>query len=320
MMVLRDAPALTAAQDSSRGSPSPSCRAHGTEPRAADILSLNPLPAPWMTTSTPFLRVPELTAFFDEPARRYIVRRSFAYWQVERRIFGIIVWGRPDEADVDEICAAHEVGANPLFRGHTSLVDLRALEAVDLLAFGKLLAYLKRRRDAWSPMVSRQAVLHRGGFAHATIAGMFQFLRPGHPVVFFDDPRDAYAALGADDVRADVEELRQTLLGTPDIVRRVRTAFDGLPIGANVALVARSLGMSARSLQRRLGAAGSSLRAERQQHIVRVAERLLEDTELDLEAIAAQVGASSSSHLVVLFRQHRGTTPGAIREARKKTG
>jgi AraC-like DNA-binding protein len=113
--------------------------------------------------------------------------------------------------------------------------------------------------------------------------------------VFFDDPEAAYDVVGATDVRVDVEELRETLLGMPDIVRRVRTAFEVLPSDAGVAEVARALGMSVRSLQRRLSAAGRSL------------------------AIAAHVGASSASHLVTLFHQHRGTTPGAIREARKKT-
>ncbi len=272
-----------------------------------------------MTTTSSFQRVTELIAFFGEPARRYVVRRSFAYWQAERRVFGIILWGKPDEVDVDAICAAHEVGADPLFRGHTSLVDLRALESVDLLAFGRLLAYLKKRRDAWSPMVSRQAVVHGGGFAHATVAGMFQFLRPGHPVVYFDDPVAAYDAVGASDVRADVEELRESLLGTPSIVRRVRAALEDLPNEAGIADVARRLGMSARSLQRHLLAAGRSLRSERQAHIVRVSERLLESTELDLGAIAARAGASSASHLVMLFHQHHGTTPGALREARRRT-
>jgi AraC-like DNA-binding protein len=291
-------------------------RVDATQWRAAATLGSLPV-RPLMMSST-FLHVPKLADFFDEPARRYVVRRSFAYWQAERRVFGIIIWGRPDELDVDEICAAHEVGADPLFRGHTSLIDLRGLEAVDLLAFGRLLAYLKKRRDAWSPMVSRQAVLHRGGFAHATVAGMFQFLRPGHPVLFFDDPLAAYETVGASDVCAEIEELRKRLLGTPNIVRRVQTAFDGLPIHAGLTEVARSLGMSVRSLQRHLSTAGTSLRTERQRHIVHVSERLLEDTELDLDAIAAQVGASSASHLVVLFRQHRGTTPGAMREERKK--
>lgn len=268
--------------------------------------------------SPTFVSVPELDAFFGEPARRYVVRRSFAYWQAERRVFGIIIWGRPDEADVDEICAAHEVGASPLFRGHTSLVDLRALESVDLLAFGRLLAYLRKRRAAWSPMVSRQAVLHGGGLAHATVAGMFEFLRPGHPVVFFDDPLAAYEAVGASDVRAEVETLRETLVEMPDIVRRVHTAFEELPARAGLAEVARRLGMSMRSLQRHLSTVGSSLRAERQRRMVLRTERLLEETELDLDAIAASVGASSASHLVMLFRQHRGTTPSAIRKERKK--
>lgn len=269
-------------------------------------------------TST-FEHVSDLKAFFAEPARRYVVRRSFAYWQAERRVFGIIVWGRPDEADVDEICAAHEVGADPLFKGHTSLVDLRALESVDLLAFGRLLAYLKKRRAAWSPMVSQQAVLHAGGFAHATVVGMFELFRPQHAVAFTDDASTAYASVGASDVAREVEALRQTLLGTPEIVRRVQSAFEGLHLRAGVADVARRLGMSARSLQRHLTEAGSSLRSERHGYMLRTSERLLEETELDLEAIAAAVGASSASHLVTLFRQHRGTTPGAIREARGKS-
>ena len=268
-------------------------------------------------SSTTFDRVPELGAFFGAPARRYVVFRSFAYWQLERRVFGIVLWGRPDERDVDEMCAAHEVGADPLFRGHTSLVDLRALQSVDLLAFERLLSYLVRRRDAWSPNVSRQAVLHKGGFAHAAIIGMFQFLRPGHPVSFFDDAAAAYDAVGASEAQSDVEALRLELLGVPDVVRRVRSALESLPAQAEPAEVARALGMSTRSLQRRLADCGTSLSDERQRHLVHTSERLLESTELDLGAIAGQVGASSASHLVTLFRAHHGITPGEFRERRR---
>lgn len=270
-----------------------------------------------MAAPSSFVAVPSLEEFFGQPARRYVVRRSFAYWQAERRAFGIMIWGRPDETDVDAICAAHEVGANPLFRGHTSLVDVRALESVDLLAFGRLLAYLKKRRDAWSPNVSRQAVLHGGSFAQATVAGLFQFLRPGHPVTFFDDPIAAYEAIGASDVRIELEELRSSLLGIPNIVRRVQNAFEVLPPRSGFAAVARHVGMSVRSLQRHLAASGSSLRLERQNHMLRATERLLEGTELDLDAIAVTVGASSASHLVSVFRQRHGMTPGAYRAQRR---
>lgn len=265
-----------------------------------------------------FTAVSKLATFFGKPAHRYVVHRSFAYWQAERRVFGTIIWGRPDEADVLEMCAAHEVGANPLFRGHTSLVDVRALESVDLLAFERLLAYLQKRRDDWSPNVAKQVVLHRGGLAQATVAGMFQFLKPGHPVAFEADPIRAYEAVGASDVRGELEGIRETLLGIPEIIRRVQIAFEVLPPRTGFLAVARSVGMSVRSLQRHLAAAGSSLRLERQKHVLRASERLLEGTELDLDAIAAQVGASSSSHLVALFRQHHGMTPGAFRSRRKR--
>jgi AraC-like DNA-binding protein len=274
---------------------------------------LMPLPA------TTFESVPDLSLFFGDPARRYVVHRSFAYWQADRRAFGTMIWGRPDENDVVEMCAAHEVGANPLFRGHTSLVDIRALEAVDLLAFERMLAYLHQRRDDWSPNVSRQVVLHRGGYAHAVVVGMFQLLRPGHQVLFFDDPKSAFESIGASDVHEELESIRAELLGTPDIVRRVQSALEGISGKVTASAIARALGMSTRSLQRYLMDAKSSLRLERQKHLLRTSERLLESTELDLDAIAGQVGASSSSHLIALFRAHHGITPGAFRALHRRS-
>lgn len=265
-----------------------------------------------------FLTVPSLDAFFAEPAKRVVVERSFAYWQAERRVFGIILWGRPNESDVTQICAAHEVGANPLFKGHTSLVDIRAVESVDLLAFQKLLAYLIKRREDWSPNVSRQAVLYQGGYAHAVVLGMFNLLRPGHEVLFVDEPAKAYAMVSASDVREEVEAMRLDLLGTPEIIRRVRSAFETLSPHSEPSDVARHLGMSVRSLQRRLAAYDTTLGGEQQLHILRASEALLEHTELDLEAVAAQAGAASASHLVTLFRRHHDTTPGNFRTDRRK--
>ena len=261
-----------------------------------------------------FATVASVDDLMAAPARRIVLHRSFAYWQAEHRAFGSIIWGRPDEADVGEMCAAHEVGANPRFAGHASIIDLRALEGVDFLAFDKLLAYLKQRRDAWSPNVSRQVVLHGGGFAHSTVVGMFQFLSPGHKVIFSQDPRETFELAGVADVFSELEAMRAEFLGAPDIVRRTRVALEGLPARASVSDIARRVGTSERSLQRRLAEAGTSLRDERRAHIVRVSERLLLETELDLEAIAAHVGVSSGSQLVKVFRKLRGTTPGALRQ------
>lgn len=262
--------------------------------------------------------VSSLDRFFDEPKRRILVHRSFAYWQAARSVFGSIIWGRPDVQDVEQMCEAHEVGANPLFRGHTSLVDIRALESVDLLAFAKLLAYVISRREAWSPNVARQVVLYRGGYAHAVVLGMFGMLRPEHPVSFIDDVEQAYDTVGAGHVRDEIELLREELLGDSEIVRRVLSALESLPARSSSRVVAAKLGMSERSLQRHLARVGTSLGEQRQRHIVRVSERLLIGTRLDLAAIAADAGATSASHLVLLYRRYHGMTPGEYRERHRE--
>lgn len=271
-----------------------------------------------MPEPSTFTAVPDLAAFYGPLARCYTVGRSFAYWHTEHHAFGMIIWGRPDESDVDRMLAAHAVGADPKFAPHTSLVDVRALEFVNILSFERHLSELRKRRDAWSPTVSRQAVLHRGGIAHATVVGMFQFLNPAHPVAFFEEPGAAYAHIEASHVMEEVEAIRAELIGTPDIVRRVQSALEALPPNADGESVAHRIGMSVRSLQRQLAVAGSSLRKERQRYVLRASERLLEHTELDLDAIAAQVGVSSASQLVALYRSVRGTTPGSVRKSRAR--
>lgn len=148
---------------------------------------------------------------------------------------------------------------------------------------------------------------------------MFEFLRPGHQVLFFDEPCRAFDAIGARDVFEELESIRQELLNIPEIVRRVQSALEAMPGRVTAAAVARALGMSTRSLQRHLSEVDSSLRIERQRRLLHQCERMLESTELDLDAIASQVGASSSSHLVALFRAHHGMTPGAFRASRRRT-
>ena len=88
----------------------------------------------------------------------------------------------------------------------------------------------------------------------------------------------------------------------------------------STAALAKELGLSARTLQRRLEEAGSSLRTERARHVSLQVEELLAGTQLDLDAIAAKVGLASGSHLVRHFRGTHGMTPGQWRELRKQRG
>lgn len=271
-----------------------------------------------MTSAPRFAETLDPSAFTGEPARRHFVGRCFCFWQDEERAFGTIVWGRPMEPDIAVMTRLFEVGGDPRFAGHASIVDVRGLEAVDVLAFDALLGYLVSRAPAWASNVRRQALVHAGGFAGAVVAGALGVARFSHPVAAFEnDDAAAFSWCALSALAPEVRALRASILETPEIVRRVRAVLRARGQALGVDALAEALGISARSLQRRLEEAGTSLRAERKRHLAREIERLLEGTDLDLTAIAAQVGLRSASHLVTSFQQSHGMTPTAWRAARR---
>ena len=82
--------------------------------------------------------------------------------------------------------------------------------------------------------------------------------------------------------------------------------------------IARSLGMSSRSLQRKLTAAGVSYRALENEHRRLVAERLLSTTEQGVSEVAAASGYSDAQSFLRAFRRWTGSTPAEFRRARQR--
>ncbi len=255
---------------------------------------------------------------FDGTGRRYFAGKCFCFWQDGVRALGTMMWGRPLEADVAEMIPYFEIGAHPRFKGHASFVDGRGLEAVDMLAFKKLLAYLIARRNVWGPNIGRQAVLHPGGVVGVIVAGALHVARPPYPFETFADEAAAqgFEWCGVPELFDELEALRKRVSGTPSILRSVREALKARG-DLSAADLAKALGLSPRTLQRRLEAAGSSLREERHRRVSLEIEELLAGTDLDLDAIAARVGLASASHLVRQFRSTHGMTPGEWRTQRR---
>jgi AraC-like DNA-binding protein len=115
------------------------------------------------------------------------------------------------------------------------------------------------------------------------------------------------------------EELGEMLLareGHPEVTRRVRQALaEQLESEArDVASVARRLGMSARSLQRRLAEEKTSFRALLDDVRRRVAHHHLERRATPIEAIAYLTGFSEASAFTRAVRRWFGRTPAQIRE------
>jgi AraC-like DNA-binding protein len=101
----------------------------------------------------------------------------------------------------------------------------------------------------------------------------------------------------------------------PSIVEQVeRRIVDRLGAGAvKLDAVAASLGMSPRTLARRLADADTTFQAVLEAVRQRLATRYLEQDELRLDDVAALLGYSETSAFVTAFRRWTGTTPGRFR-------
>lgn len=283
----------------------------------AQFLALSVLDARY-PAHVSFFRIATSPADFDGSAR-YVVGRCFCYWQDGVRANGTFMWGKPLEQDIAEMEPYWSIGAgDAAWDGRAAFIDARAVDSVDALGFKRLLSYLLRTQQSLKG-VGSVTMVHGGGLVGVVTAGLLNVVRPAYPfrAVGAEQLRRGFEEVRVGDLYEPVEALRCSVGQEPEIVRAVIALLHRKP-DATADELADELGLSARTLQRRLDDAGTSLREARQQHLMRQAEELLAATSLDLDAIAAQVGLASASHLVTLFRRVHGTTPGEWRERNRR--
>lgn len=271
----------------------------------------------------PLRATTSLDAFLRSPIDAFVVRRCFAFWQSGHGANGLIAWGTPDEADVREMTQAFDVVLGPHVREHVSLVDVRAIERIEPLAFTALLAFMTSRRAAYARCTRRQAVLCQRSAFGAAIIGLYHMMQPAYPTSVFHDERPALAWLldgetDAGKVTRAYAQVKAHALGVTPLLARVRAGLQDE--GRTMRSLARALRTSVRTLQRQLQSAGTSFRAERDRARVERAKLLLLETELTVSTIASRTGFSNPSAFVSAFRRATGETPGAFRDKRDGQG
>ena len=106
----------------------------------------------------------------------------------------------------------------------------------------------------------------------------------------------------------DVVERRRQRTGTSREVRILVT--QQLRAGAPMAAVAHELGLSERTLRRRLGAEGTSYQRLLDEVRESLAVELLGTGRLSVEDVALRLGYAEASPFIVAFRRWTGATPG----------
>jgi len=223
---------------------------------------------------------------------------------------GMIVWGRPDIDEMAPALCAIPVRGSSLAEPRDRYLDVRRIEGLDAPVFAAFAEHVATERESMRRSVRRLAVAHGTAFMGAIAQGFGTVAPTPFPMQLFADPDDALGWLGAPPALAlELEQLQAAALGTTPLVRDMRGELHGRLRGAGLPAVAAALGMSARSLQRRLREHGTSFQHELNRLRIEEAQRLLAGSDATVTEIALAVGSASVHHFGTLFRRFTGMTP-----------
>lgn len=248
--------------------------------------------------------------FRADPVGWCLIGPSWLYWCSDPELFGIALWGRPGLEDIGALSRALTVELGAGVGPHQSVVDASRLDGVDSEAFEVLSGYVRDNHELLSERVTRLALVRPEGMTGAVIAGFFEVLDSPYPVSVFDEAAAALAWLERDPSAArDVDAIISDVAGVDPLVASLRAALADDLRDSKLATVARTLGVSDRSLQRKLRSAGTTFSSELCAARLREARKRMVESDAPLTRIALDVGFTSLSHFSTQFRKDCGQTP-----------
>lgn len=260
---------------------------------------------------------PELMA--TDPIGHYVSGEGFAHFCASADIWGIILWGRPDEDTARRLGRTLVLELAAPAVPHAAVVDASRLEGADAGAFRALEWYMQNFGDRLAKQVLKLALVRPPGLSGAIVAGVYDVVPRPYPVEVFGTLREALAwADGPPDLEDELEAVFTEATGTPPLLGTLRALLSTKLGGMTVRDAAKRLSLSERSLQRKLGEHDTTFQAELGAARVRAAQHLLVDGDAPLTNIALEVGCASLQHFSALFRKHVGESPSRWRKRHKR--
>jgi len=252
-------------------------------------------------------------SFAAAPIGACIAGDGFVFARPDAELFVSIVHGRPTEAAIRRLVRLWAIEQAPR---HLSLFEARGLVGVEPAAFDVLVEEMRTHRDELQRAVIRQAIVTPEGFPGAVVAGYRAVISIPFDVELFEDRGAALAWLGRADAAPAIADASALLEGDRTVAA-LRSALSE-QLDLKVGEAARRLGMSERSLQRRLREAATSFQEEVQAARIHAAKRLLVDTDAKLTAIALEVSCGTLQSFSSLFRRATGMTPTEYRARHRR--
>lgn len=250
-------------------------------------------------------------AFLRDPVGGYVFGERWLYFAATERVFGCVFWDEPTAEDLEDyvrVMIDEERARAP----HVTLVDALEVSGISARAFAVIAAYAATHRDALARVVTEIAVVRPQGIAGAVVGGFFAVVPKPFPVSMFAAREEALGRLGCRDAASIAVEISATtaaLRGVAPFLQAVRVALFATILDPTLEATARSLGVSERTLQRRLAEHETTFAREVLDLRVDAAKKLLRQPDISVTDVALMIGFSSSQHFGTAFKRATGMTP-----------
>lgn len=174
--------------------------------------------------------------------------------------------------------------------------------------------YWSSRRERHAAAVDKVACVIAAGYVGAVVSGLTMLLNLGDSVRVFQSLEPALAWLGEPDAHsfaAELRALRSSAQTERDVLGRLQQLLVEEGLSLDISEAARRLGMSARTLQRRLATSNTTFQAELLRAKLVRATSLMVTGKYTMTAIAFDLGFASPQHFSSRFSAVYGQPPSA---------
>jgi AraC-like DNA-binding protein len=243
----------------------------------------------------------------------YCCQQNWLYAVFSPAVHAYALWGHPEVADLRSLFSFWDSSFGKL-APHAIIADVRSLELVSPGAFAVFLDYFRTRSQALGDMVRDARVVLSGSLAGSVAAGFFGVIPAPFPVSTTTEFAEAAAEFGLSSEDVDAyEAMRRDLQGHGDVVTASRRLLEDSLVDPDSASLAKRLGMSERSMQRKLSERSTSFSDQLSIARIERAKALMETTAEPLTQIAFAVGFGTLEHFSRTFRARVGMAPSAYR-------
>jgi AraC-like DNA-binding protein len=257
-------------------------------------------------------RCEDLASFLSAADDRFVRCDDFLAWRRAPDLFGIDVWGDGSPANLERRASVLDRFAAPGCRGQRLLFDNSICCDASPTTFRAAVEFWSSRRARHEAALDKMAGVVASGYVGALITGLTMLLDVGYSVRMFQSVEAALAWLGEPDARAlaaQLQALRPCAQDVHDVLARLQRLLVEQDLSLDVGEAARRLGMSPRTLQRRLATSNTTFQAELLRAKLTRATTLMLTGRYTMTAIAFDLGFASPQHFSSRFSAIYGQPP-----------